>query len=116
MKDFLAHEVRNPLSVAISGLRFALQDVKGMRVVRDLHMVKESLSYIDELMSQMLDLNKFIAGKNLRRGGFVGGQPLYPLIDAGARCPILAPKYGRTDGLNIIPNIKTAQSLLAPMA
>ena len=70
MNDFLAHEVRNPLSVAVSGLRFvegAVGDEVSPSVRDDLAMVRESLAYIDELMTQMLDLNKFLEGKRPSR-------------------------------------------------
>ena len=43
MNDFLAHEVRNPLSVAVSGLRFvenALSSSATPEVIADLNMVR----------------------------------------------------------------------------
>jgi len=68
MKEFLAHEVRNPLSVAVAALRFASSSVdsgKGVApgVSADLDMVSRSLEYIDDLLTGMLDLSKIKAGK-----------------------------------------------------
>ena len=66
MNEFMAHEVRNPLSVAVGALRFASDaadkgQVEG--IAADLDMVRSSLEYIDALLSNQLDLSKCIAGK-----------------------------------------------------
>ena len=57
MNDYLAHEVRNPLSVAIGGLFFA-SDALGVDappdVTSNLGMVSTSLTYIEELLTSML--------------------------------------------------------------
>jgi signal transduction histidine kinase len=69
MNNFLAHEVRNPLSVAVGGLHFVESALdKGATGVTaavraDLSMVAASLAYVDALMTNVLDFNKFAAGK-----------------------------------------------------
>ena len=59
--NFLAHEVRNPLLVAVGGLYFiqnALGESISPAVRADLEMVAASLSYVDALMTNVLDFNK----------------------------------------------------------
>ena len=66
MNEFLAHEVRNPLSVAVGALRFVSDAAEKGQVegfAADLDMVRFSLEYIDALLTNMLDLSKCIAGK-----------------------------------------------------
>ena len=57
MNNFLAHEVRNPLSVAVSGLYFIERSLGAgvpAAVRADLEMVAASLSYVDALMTNVL--------------------------------------------------------------
>jgi CheY-like chemotaxis protein len=63
---FQAHEVRNPLSVAVAALRFAssaIGDEAAPGVRSDLQVVSSSLEYIDDLLTGMLDLSRVAAGK-----------------------------------------------------
>lgn len=56
MNNFLAHEVRNPLSVAVGGLHFietALSESVSPAVRADLAMVAASLTYVDALMTNV---------------------------------------------------------------
>jgi PAS domain S-box-containing protein len=68
MNAFLAHEVRNPLSVAMNAINFTATSLKegaifpsGQKkneVQSDLRLVRKSLEYINELLSNLLDLTK----------------------------------------------------------
>eukprot|EP00514_Thraustochytrium_sp_LLF1b_P003328 CAMPEP_0184517980 /NCGR_PEP_ID=MMETSP0198_2-20121128/5844_1 /TAXON_ID=1112570 /ORGANISM="Thraustochytrium sp., Strain LLF1b" /LENGTH=431 /DNA_ID=CAMNT_0026908389 /DNA_START=284 /DNA_END=1575 /DNA_ORIENTATION=+ len=72
LNEFLAHEVRNPLSVAISANLFAQSALDGASwsysdlkhaTENDLTLVGECLSFIHELLDNMLDLSKFANGE-----------------------------------------------------
>ena len=70
--NFIAHEVRNPLSVAITALKHVREDKEREREREgagyserlsdkhntDIELVEASLSYIDDLLRNVLDLNK----------------------------------------------------------
>ena len=64
-----AHEVRNPLSVAIGGTHFIKTALRkaavpnASAVCADLDMVAASLTFIEELLTSSLDLQKFNEGK-----------------------------------------------------
>jgi len=67
LNEFVAHEIRNPLSVALSALHFVTSEVdrvdKGtsykMEVVEeDLHLVQNCLVYINSLLRSMVDINR----------------------------------------------------------
>ena len=68
-----AHEVRNPLSVAITGLAFVKDILKEVaplipakvlnKINSDLGMVSTSIQFIEELLTSILDLHKFLEGK-----------------------------------------------------
>jgi len=72
LNEFLAHEVRNPLSVAISANKFAQNAVDsatwkhvGLQdaAEKDLSLVGDCLCFIHELLDNMLDLSKFSKGE-----------------------------------------------------
>lgn len=58
MTEFLAHEMRNPLSVAVAALEFLLAEVSE-EIAKDLERVYTSLVYINELLDNILDVSKF---------------------------------------------------------
>ncbi|GBG29136.1 Phytochrome [Hondaea fermentalgiana] len=65
LNEFMAHEVRNPLAAALSACSFAREDIvaaavlpEDASVVNDLDVVRSSLSYIQELLTNVLDLNR----------------------------------------------------------
>jgi signal transduction histidine kinase/CheY-like chemotaxis protein len=71
LNDFLAHEVRNPLSVALSANQFALTSIHMATwsdptvfeaCSQDLTLVATSLRFIHEILDNLLDLNKFSNG------------------------------------------------------
>mmetsp|Transcript_19343 Transcript_19343/g.35765 ORF Transcript_19343/g.35765 Transcript_19343/m.35765 type:complete len:897 (-) Transcript_19343:70-2760(-) len=71
LNDYLAHEVRNPLSVAISANLFVRSTLEGVTwtddsmqgaAEQDLHLIDTSLRFIHDLLDNMLDLNKFMQG------------------------------------------------------
>ena len=66
LNDYLAHEVRNPLSVAVGALRFvgdALPPSTDPTIQSDLQTAASALTYVDELLSTLLELNKGQEGK-----------------------------------------------------
>jgi len=73
LNEYLAHEVRNPLASAMAALSFvssnttALVDSEETRatLLEDVHVVDGSLSYINDLLRSMLDMNKAASG-NIR--------------------------------------------------
>uniref|UniRef100_A0A7S3L3M9 histidine kinase n=1 Tax=Amphora coffeiformis TaxID=265554 RepID=A0A7S3L3M9_9STRA len=69
--EYLAHEVRNPLSSALSACSFvgsALSDggqrLNNEAIVEDVNVIKSSLTYINDLLRSMLDVNK-VASKQM---------------------------------------------------
>lgn len=65
LNEFMAHEVRNPLAAALSACSFVREDLvvsklvtPDSHLVEDLDVVRSSLSYIQELLTNMLDLNR----------------------------------------------------------
>mmetsp|Transcript_16910 Transcript_16910/g.19197 ORF Transcript_16910/g.19197 Transcript_16910/m.19197 type:complete len:977 (+) Transcript_16910:176-3106(+) len=72
LNEYIAHEVRNPLSVAYYALNFVsgtlVTELKTSSVrtresiEHDLHLVGSSLQYIHELLNNMLDLNQTKTG------------------------------------------------------
>ena len=60
--DFVAHEVRNPLSAALSAMTFvtaAIQDRESLETIReDLGIVSRSLHFINDLLRSMLDVHR----------------------------------------------------------
>ena len=74
-KDFVAHEVRNPLAAALSAASFvsaSLDDAEAMRTEKgrllakdDLSIVDSSLHFINDLLRNMLDLHRASANQLL---------------------------------------------------
>ncbi|KAL3934812.1 MAG: hypothetical protein SGARI_003226 [Bacillariaceae sp.] len=72
LNEFVSHEVRNPLAAAVSSIQFLEQElgqsaraeIPRDALEEDIHIVAHSLDYIHQLLTSMLDLNKF-----LERGG-----------------------------------------------
>ena len=72
LNEFVAHEVRNPLAAAISASGFIKDTVGGRDLLQllpsdiqesldeDIVTVVDSLEYIHQLLTSMLDLNKFL--------------------------------------------------------
>jgi signal transduction histidine kinase/CheY-like chemotaxis protein len=59
----MAHEVRNPLSVAISAAAFCRSEVdKSSQIGKDLLLVERSLRYINDLLSDLLDIHSLESG------------------------------------------------------
>eukprot|EP00977_Amphora_coffeiformis_P011150 scaffold2661_cov166-Amphora_coffeaeformis.AAC.4 len=68
LNDFIAHEVRNPLSAAISACCFVNSQVKGEEppgdtkiwneVKEDVGIIGSSLQFINDLLRDMLDMNR----------------------------------------------------------
>lgn len=68
LNDFIAHEVRNPISAALSACSFVsagLTEVKllmgvesVMRLQEDVLLIESGLKYADDLLHNMLDLNR----------------------------------------------------------
>jgi len=68
LNDFIAHEVRNPLSAALSATSFVSTSVlekepliteESRKAVReDVHIIESSLKFINDLLRSMLDLHR----------------------------------------------------------
>jgi signal transduction histidine kinase/CheY-like chemotaxis protein len=68
LNDFIAHEVRNPLSAALSACSFVsasvherepLQDRQSIESVReDINIIESSLQFVNDLLRSMLDLHR----------------------------------------------------------
>lgn len=74
LQDFLAHEVRNPLFVAISASSFikssltvaSWPDAEVQQSTReDCELIRHSLQYVQQLLNNMLDLNKYSNGERI---------------------------------------------------
>lgn len=64
MNEFIAHEVRNPLSVAIAAIGFVRANSEfNQDLTRDLDAVDASLAFIVDLLSNMLDVSRFAFGE-----------------------------------------------------
>ena len=70
LNEYIAHEVRSPLFVAVSAIGFARETVGNCpdepikkNLLPDIIAVEGSLSYIQELVSSSLDLEKCLAGQ-----------------------------------------------------
>jgi PAS domain S-box-containing protein len=70
LNEFVAHEVRNPLAAALSAAQFVRDTLIGANVPTELraslradtYVISTSLDHIHQLLTSMLDLNKFLAG------------------------------------------------------
>jgi signal transduction histidine kinase/CheY-like chemotaxis protein len=70
LNEYLSHEVRNPLAAAISACSFVssavnevqpLSDEKSRQTVRDdVHIIRSSLKFINDLLRNMLDLHRAV--------------------------------------------------------
>lgn len=68
LNEFVSHEVRNPLAAAISSIQFVEQELAGTgkayvpsdALQEDVAIIGHSLEYIHQLLTSMLDLNKFL--------------------------------------------------------
>jgi CheY-like chemotaxis protein len=68
LNQYLAHEVRNPLSSAMSALSFAKATAKEKipdpatqkLLMDDIHITESSLDFINELLRNMLDINRAV--------------------------------------------------------
>ena len=69
LNDFIAHEVRNPLSAAISATNFVSSSIDGIEnshdlfnqkesVKEDIFIIQTSLSYVNELLRNMIDMHR----------------------------------------------------------
>lgn len=68
LNDFIAHEVRNPLSAALSATSFVstsiyekeplLTEESRIAVREDVHIIESSLKFINDLLRSMLDLHR----------------------------------------------------------
>jgi signal transduction histidine kinase/ActR/RegA family two-component response regulator len=74
LNEFLAHEVRNPLSAALSAATFVAYSVEGPRafikdpeakkaVIEDVKIIDSSLRFINELLRSLLDCQKAAANQ-----------------------------------------------------
>jgi len=89
LHEFVAHEVRNPLAAAIAATQFLQENIVvmnqqqqqqqpngngslnhlynvSMTMEEDIHTVADSLDYIHQLLTSMLDLNKFLEKGNVQ--------------------------------------------------
>uniref|UniRef100_A0A7S2RUZ1 Histidine kinase n=1 Tax=Mucochytrium quahogii TaxID=96639 RepID=A0A7S2RUZ1_9STRA len=72
MTEYLAHEVRNPLLVALSATRFISENValhatwknkqKMLQTREDTELLENNLSFVSDMVGNMLDLNRLISG------------------------------------------------------
>jgi PAS domain S-box-containing protein len=68
LNEFVSHEVRNPLAAAVSSIQFLEQELGDSTrshfprdsLEEDVHIIAHSLEYIHQLLTSMLDLNKFL--------------------------------------------------------
>ena len=74
LNEFISHEVRNPLSVALSALSFVTSEVNTepplvdaaskQSVKDDLGIIKGSLTFINDLLRSMLDMQRAVSLSN----------------------------------------------------